>query len=72
MFQEQFDYINLVGGLCLLGWVIALAVVITLRDILKVWTCFGMTTARPRAMPTRALTAMSAAYIGAETGGINA
>ena len=39
------------------------AIVVILRDILKVWDCFGAIYAQP-GKPTRQLTTMSAGYAG--------
>mmetsp|Transcript_5066 Transcript_5066/g.11697 ORF Transcript_5066/g.11697 Transcript_5066/m.11697 type:complete len:124 (+) Transcript_5066:209-580(+) len=66
VFQEKYEYVNLCGGLATAGYLVIAAIVILLRDILKVWSCFGVTDVKTGPIPQRALTAMSAAYMAAQ------
>eukprot|EP00283_Hemiselmis_rufescens_P007366 CAMPEP_0173430494 /NCGR_PEP_ID=MMETSP1357-20121228/8898_1 /TAXON_ID=77926 /ORGANISM="Hemiselmis rufescens, Strain PCC563" /LENGTH=123 /DNA_ID=CAMNT_0014394829 /DNA_START=67 /DNA_END=438 /DNA_ORIENTATION=+ len=66
VFEDKFQYVNLCGGLALAGYTVLMVIVVVLRDVLKVWSCFGMTETATKPIPQRALTAMSAAYMGAQ------
>lgn len=46
VFKEKFEFVTLVGGLCVLGFTVLTIVAIILRDILQVWTCFGKSSFR--------------------------
>ncbi len=57
--QELYDEITLKAGLCVAGYTVVMVVVVILRDILRVWTCFGESIARAAcvllAPPSRSL-----------------
>lgn len=52
------------GVICLIICSVITVLVVVLRDILKVWDCFGAVHALPGKLPDRQLTTMSAGYAG--------
>jgi hypothetical protein len=39
--QETYDEVNLKAGLCVAGFSVIMVIVVLLRDVFQVWTCFG-------------------------------
>jgi hypothetical protein len=39
--QELYDEVTWKAGLCVAGYAVIMVLVVILRDILRVWTCFG-------------------------------
>jgi len=60
--RKEYERTQTGGIIVLILMTVVMAGTVLARDVLKMWTCFGLTEAGLHAAPTRQLTTMSAAY----------